>query len=239
MAKKIIIAIDGYAGCGKSTTARIVARNLNYIYIDSGAMYRAVTLYFYRHNINLVDQEAVVKALNEIDLDFHVNTASQKNEIYLNGQNVESEIRKMYISDNVSEVSKLPEVRKAMVAQQQKMGLNKGIVMDGRDIGTKVFPEAELKIFMTAEMQVRALRRQEELKENGYEIALGEIIENLQTRDQIDTTRKESPLVKAEDAILLDSTELSIEQQTEYVVDRANEMIQKNCCLEQMETGGQ
>ena len=222
--KKIIIAIDGYAGCGKSTTAKIVAEKLNYTYLDSGAMYRAVTLYFLQNQVNWEDTEQVNSALRNIEILFTYNPHTHKSETCLNGVNVEGEIRKMYISEKVSEISKIAEVRHAMVAQQQKLGEKKGIVMDGRDIGTKVFPEAELKIFMTADIQVRARRRMAELEERGQLANLDKIIENLKHRDLVDTTRKESPLMKAEDALLLDSTEISISQQTEYVLEMAQNL---------------
>lgn len=219
--KKIIIAIDGYSACGKSTTAKIVAEQLNYVYIDTGAMYRAVTLYFLQNQIDFSQEQNVQKALQNMEICFEYNPQKNGTETYLNRKNVEEEIRKMYVSAQVSEVSKIARVRHAMVAQQQKMGENKGIVMDGRDIGTTVFPQADLKIFMTAEVETRAKRRQAELKSKGEEEPLQSIVENLQHRDLIDTTRQESPLKKAEDAIILDSTHISIEEQTRYVIDLA------------------
>jgi cytidylate kinase len=226
--KKIIIAIDGYSSCGKSTTAKQVAAKLGYGYIDTGAMYRAVTLYFLDNYINLTNPKAIEKALNEINITFHYNPKTQQNEVFLNGVNVEKEIRKMRISDKVSEVSAIPAVRHAMVAQQQKMGKKRGIVMDGRDIGTRVFPDAELKIFMTADINVRAARRQQELLEKNQLVNLEEVIENLLHRDLIDTTREESPLRKAEDAHLIDTTYITVEEQVEEVVHLAmGEMIPK------------
>lgn len=225
MNPKITIAIDGFAGSGKSTTAKAVAKHLNYIYIDTGAMYRAVTLYFLRNEIDFSQDVQVKEALESLTITFQYNLESQKSDTYLNGENVESEIRKMYISQKVSEVSRVPEVRHAMVAQQQSMGQQKGIVMDGRDIGTVVFPEADLKIFMQTNVNIRAKRRQAELKEQGEEIELSEIIENLIKRDQIDTTRKEGPLRKAEDALVLDSSEVSINEQIKYVLALAEEKI--------------
>jgi cytidylate kinase len=225
MNPKITIAIDGFAGSGKSTTAKAVAKHLNYIYIDTGAMYRAVTLYFLRNEIDFSQDVQVKEALESLTITFQYNLESQKSDTYLNGENVESEIRKMYISQKVSEVSRVPEVRHAMVAQQQSMGQQKGIVMDGRDIGTVVFPEADLKIFMQTNVNIRAKRRQAELKEQGEEIELFEIIENLIKRDQIDTTRKEGPLRKAEDALVLDSSEVSINEQIKYVLALAEEKI--------------
>ncbi len=222
---KIIIAIDGYSGCGKSTTAKIVAEKLNYIYIDSGAMYRAVTLYFLRHSIPFDNPEAAIDALKRIDIRFNYNPHTHKSETYLNGEIVEAEIRSMAISDKVSEVSKIHEVREAMVAQQQEMGGSKGIVMDGRDIGTQVFPQAELKIFMEADVYIRAERRQAEMLLKGDIVSISDIIHNLQKRDHIDTSRAESPLCKAEDAIELDSTTITIEEQTQYVIALAQKII--------------
>jgi cytidylate kinase len=220
--KKIIIAIDGYSACGKSTTAKMVASRLGYIYIDSGAMYRAVTLYFCDNHISSTNQYQVSQALANIHIQFVHNPKTEKNETYLNGSNVEEEIRKMYISQKVSEVSAVPEVRKAMVYQQQQMGKKRGLVMDGRDIGTCVFPDAELKIFMTADIMVRAQRRQEELLEKNELIDIEEIIKNLQMRDHLDTTRKESPLRMADDAYLLDNTAITIDEQIEFVINLAN-----------------
>lgn len=220
--KKIIIAIDGYSACGKSTTAKLVANRLGYIYIDSGAMYRAVTLYFHENYVSLTDPHAVIQALENIHITFVHNPQLQKNETYLNGLNVEEEIRKMYISEKVSEVSAIAQVRKAMVEQQQKMGKKRGVVMDGRDIGTCVFPDAELKIFMTADMMVRARRRQEELLTKEEMVPLDDIIKNLQMRDHIDTTRAQSPLRMAEDAYLLDNTHITIDEQIEFVINLAS-----------------
>ncbi|WP_161890213.1 (d)CMP kinase [Pontibacter russatus] len=218
--KKIVIALDGYSSCGKSTTAKLVAAQLGYAYIDTGAMYRAVTLYFLRHHVSLTNQKEIKEALENIDIDFHYNPKTGRNEVFLNGLNVEDEIRKMYISNQVSEVSVVPEVRRAMVAQQQKMGRKRGVVMDGRDIGTAVFPDAEVKIFMTADVDTRARRRQEELLEKKQLVNLDEIRENLQKRDHIDSTRKESPLRRAEDAHLLDTSHMTIDEQVEFVMER-------------------
>jgi CMP/dCMP kinase len=227
--KKIIIAIDGFSACGKSTTAKLVATHLNYAYIDTGAMYRAVTLYFLTNQINITDPHVVTHALNAINIHFVFNPRLGRSETYLNGINVEGEIRKMYISENVSEVSAVAEVRRAMVRQQQEMGKKRGVVMDGRDIGTCVFPDAELKIFMTADMLVRAQRRQQELLERNETVGLDEILLNLQTRDHLDTTRKESPLKMAEDAYLLDNTHITIDEQIEFVVNLAtSRMIRQN-----------
>lgn len=224
MENKIVIAIDGYSGCGKSTTAKLVAKNLGYLYIDSGAMYRAVTLYFLENEIDYTRTKEVLKALTNIRIHFDYNPSTNKNDTYLNDKNVENEIRKMYISDNVSNISKIAEVRKAMVKFQKNLGQQKGVVMDGRDIGTQVFPEAELKIFMTADVFVRAQRRQAELLAKGENTPLQNIIENLQKRDHIDTTRTESPLRKANDAFLLDSTYIDVEEQTLFVIKLAQQI---------------
>lgn len=233
--KKIVIALDGYSSCGKSTTAKLVAAQLGYAYIDTGAMYRAVTLYFLRNHVSLTNQKEIREALDNIEIDFHYNPKSGRNEVFLNGLNVEDEIRKMYISNQVSEVSVVPEVRRAMVAQQQKMGRKRGVVMDGRDIGTAVFPDAEVKIFMTADVDTRARRRQEELLEKKQLVNLTEIRENLQKRDHIDSTRKESPLRRAEDAHLLDTSHMTIDEQVEFVMEKvasnilsAQEALQQN-----------
>lgn len=217
--RKIIIAIDGYSGCGKSTTAKLVANRLDYLYIDTGAMYRAVTLYFLEHFVSIANPKEIAKALEAIHLQFHFSTSSQSNEIFLNGLNVEDEIRKMYVSEQVSQVSALPEVRQMLVDQQRKMAKKGGVVMDGRDIGTNVFPNAELKIFVTADTLVRAGRRQQELLEKGQEVDLDDIVRNLEERDRIDTTRKQNPLVKAEDAFVLDTSYFTIEEQVDFVVN--------------------
>ena len=219
--KKIVIAIDGYSACGKSTTAKAVASRLGYVYIDTGAMYRATTLYFHEHYINLTDPKAISKALENIHINLAYNPKTDKSETYLNGLNVEDEIRKMYISEKVSEVSALPEVRKSMVTLQKKMGKKRGVVMDGRDIGTEVFPDAELKIFMVADMLVRAHRRQLELMDRKQIVALDDIIDNIQKRDHLDTTRTEGPLRKATDAILLDTTHMTIDEQVDFMVNLA------------------
>lgn len=220
MMKKIVIALDGHSSCGKSTTAKKVAAELGYAYIDTGAMYRAVTLYVLQHHVSLTNPKEVCDALDNIDISFHYNPKTRRNETYLNGLNVEDEIRKMYISNQVSEVSVVPEVRRAMVAQQQKMGRKRGIVMDGRDIGTAVFPDAEVKVFMTADVDTRARRRQEELLEKNQLVNLDEIRENLQKRDHIDSTRKESPLRRAEDADLLDTSHMTVDEQVDFVMHK-------------------
>lgn len=216
--KKIIIALDGYSSCGKSTTAKRVAAQLGYAFIDTGAMYRAVSLYFHEHHISLTNPKEIDKALSEIHISFLFNEHRGASDVYLNGLNVEDEIRKMYISQMVSEVSAITIVRKAMVAQQQKMGKSRGVVMDGRDIGTKVFPDAEVKVFMTADPVIRAERRQLELLQKGEMIDLEEILENLKKRDIIDSTREEGPLVQAEDAILMDTSFMTLEEQVDFVI---------------------
>ena len=221
----IIIALDGYSSCGKSTTAKLAAKQLGYAYIDTGAMYRAVTLHFLQNHISITNPHEVDKALSDIHITFRRHPETKSNDTFLNGMNVETEIRKMYVSDRVSEVSAVAEVRHAMVAQQQKMGKSRSIVMDGRDIGTVVFPEAELKIFMTADPLMRAQRRQAELLAKGEMVDLPEIIANLQKRDHIDTHREESPLRQAEDALLVDNTFMTVDEQVELVVRLADERI--------------
>ncbi len=217
MKPKIIIAVDGFSSCGKSTTAKGVAAQLGYAYIDTGAMYRAVTLYFYQNHVALTNPKEVTKALENIKIDFRRDSETGRNETYLNGLNVEDEIRKLYIANMVSEVSAISDVRRAMVAQQQRMGRSKGIVMDGRDIGTVVFPAAELKIFMTADPLVRAERRQIELLAKGDMLDVQEILANIQHRDHIDTTRADSPLRQADDAILIDTTGMTLDGQIQLV----------------------
>ncbi len=216
--KKIVIAIDGYSACGKSTTARSVAARLGYAYIDTGAMYRAVTLYLLRHRIRPDDLPGVEAALARIELRFAVNTDTGQQEVQLNGENVEQDIRQMEVSEKVSEVSAIPAVRRFLVAQQQRMGQARGVVMDGRDIGTHVFPDAELKVFMTADAHVRAVRRAAELAAKGQPTDLARIAENLAHRDALDTQRADSPLARAPDAHLLDTTDLTEAQQVTRVL---------------------
>lgn len=218
--KKIVIAIDGYSACGKSTTAKQVAAVLGYRYIDTGAMYRAVTMYFQEHHVSLTNPREIAKALQEIHITFKVNS-KKKSETYLNGLNVEKEIRSMKVSEMVSQVSTIKEVRTFLVDQQRRMGKEKGVVMDGRDIGTVVFPQAELKLFMTADMLVRAFRRQKELMEKKQLVDLDEVVENIIKRDHIDTTRAESPLRQAEDAVVIDTTYIAIDEQVDEVVRMA------------------
>ncbi|RRB04217.1 (d)CMP kinase [Larkinella rosea] len=215
---KIIIAIDGYSSCGKSTTAKQVAARLGYTYIDTGAMYRAVTLHFLQRRVELTNPEAVTSALDSLHIAFSFNPETACNETYLNGVNVENEIRKLYVANLVPEVSAIREVRRAMVTQQQAMGRKGGIVMDGRDIGTHVFPEAELKVFMTADPIIRAERRQIELWAKGEAVELHEIAENIKKRDHLDTTRTESPLRRADDAQLLDTSFFTIDEQVDWVI---------------------
>lgn len=215
--KKIVIAIDGYSACGKSTTAKQVAKILGYRYIDTGAMYRAVTLYFLDHHVSLTNPKEVSKALNDIQISFKVNSKNIS-ETFLNGLNVEKEIRKMRVSEHVSEVSTLKDVRQALVEHQRRMGKEKGVVMDGRDIGTVVFPYAELKLFMTAEVLVRAFRRQRELLDRGQLVDLDDVIDNIIHRDKIDTSREESPLRQADDAVVIDTTHITIDEQVDEVV---------------------
>ena len=218
--KKIVIAIDGYSACGKSTTAKLVAGILGYRYIDTGAMYRAVTLYFLDHHVSLTNPKEVSKAIDDIHISFKVNSKNIT-ETYLNNLNVENQIRRMRISENVSAVSAIKDVRVAMVEQQRKMGRERAVVMDGRDIGTVVFPNAELKVFMTADVLVRAFRRQKELLMRDQMIDLDEVIDNLIQRDRIDTTRAESPLRQAEDAHVMDTTHITIDEQVDEVIRMA------------------
>lgn len=214
--KKIIIAVDGYSSGGKSTFAKAVAAKLGYIFIDTGAMYRAVTLYAMRRGI-VDDPEALVAALPQVHIDFRFNPAAGRSDVCLNGENVETEIRRIDVSSRVSAVSGIPQVRAKLVAMQQQMGKAKGIVMDGRDIGTVVFPDAELKIFMTADPHVRAERRYKELIAKGEEVSMAEIEENIRERDRQDETREVSPLRRAEDAVLLDNSHMTVEQQMEWI----------------------
>ena len=213
MPNKIIIAIDGYSSCGKSTLAKALAAQLEYVFIDTGAMYRAVALYFLRNNIDFDNEAQILKALAAIKLNFVYNATGLKSDMVLNGENVEAEIREMRVSEKVSEVAAIGAVRDFAVAQQQAMGEFKGIVMDGRDIGTVVFPKAELKIFVTANPAVRVERRFLELQKTNPSIRKEEIEANLQHRDLMDTTRERSPLKQAEDAIVLDNTNMTREEQ--------------------------
>ena len=220
--KQLVIAIDGYSSCGKSTTAKAVAALLHYAYVDTGAMYRAVTLYLLEQQIDLADLGRIEEALHTLHISFRRNRRTGRNEVFLDGVNREDDIRQMRISNCVSEVSVIPLVRHALVAQQQRMGRKRGVVMDGRDIGTTVFPDAEVKVFMTADVVVRAQRRQVELAANGEQVALDDIIENLRKRDHLDSTRAESPLRRASDAVLLDTTHLVIDEQVDFVLERVS-----------------
>lgn len=213
MAKKIIITIDGWSSCGKSTLAKQLAKELGYVYVDSGAMYRAITLYFLRNNVDLAEKKEVKEALKNISLEFVFNPKSNNSEIYLNDENVEYLIRDMLVAEKVSDVAAIKEVREFAVAQQQKLGLKKGIVMDGRDIGTTVFPKAELKIFMTADNAIRVQRRFKELYEKNPNITIEEVKNNLEMRDYIDSHREISPLRKAADALELDNSNLTPKEQ--------------------------
>ncbi|MBO9155034.1 (d)CMP kinase [Chitinophaga sp. GCM10012297] len=223
--KKIIITIDGYSSCGKSTLAKQLAKKLNYLYIDSGAMYRAITLYFIQHTVNWQEAADVKLALQNIHLEFVHNQISGQSDMYLNDENVEQLIREMLVAEKVSEVAAIREVREFAVAQQQKMGKEKGIVMDGRDIGTVVFPHAELKIFMTADPAIRVERRFKELYEKNKNITLHEVKENLELRDYIDSNREISPLRKAEDAIILDNSQLTMPEQLDLVLQWVEDAI--------------
>lgn len=228
MGKKINIAIDGYSACGKSTTAKSVAAALKYIYIDSGAMYRAVTLFMLDEQIDVMNADAVISRLNDVKINFVFDQQEDNCKTFLNGRNVEKEIRTLRVASKVSHVSVIKEVREKLVAWQREMSNNKGVVMDGRDIGTVVLPNAELKFFMTADIDMRSQRRQIELERTGKNLDLEEIKSNLLERDRIDTTRAESPLRKAEGAIEIDTTYLTFEEQIGIVIDKVNELIHEN-----------
>ena len=222
MSKLIIIAIDGFSSTGKSTIAKLLAKKYNYIYVDSGAMYRAVTLYAKENKfvgINFLHTKQLISNLKNISLSFKFNKSLGFSEMYLNHKNVEKEIRSLEVSQLVSRVSAISEVRRKLVQEQQLMGLNKGIVMDGRDIGTVVFPEAELKLFMTATANERASRRYKELIERGDEVQFSDILFNVQERDKLDSTRKDSPLVRAKNAVEFDNSTMDIDEQFEKICD--------------------
>ena len=225
--KKITIAIDGYSSCGKSTLAKALAKSLQYSYVDTGAMYRCVTVFALENGMienGEVDRDKLVNKLDDIDISFRNAEHSTASESYLNGVNVEDKIRGMNISNHVSKISIIKEVREKMVAMQQKMGRDKGIIMEGRDIGTVVFPNAELKVFMTASIEVRVHRRYDEMKAKDIDVSLEEVKENVLSRDYEDTHREESPLVKAHDAILLDNSELTHEDQLNFVLNLVNKI---------------
>jgi CMP/dCMP kinase len=229
--RKIVIAIDGYASCGKSTIARELARRLKYNYVDSGAMYRAVTWFAIQNNLfenGELNEAKLVQSLPLILISFQFNEAEGKSDTILNGTNIEKEIRSLEVSAFVSPVATVKQVRQAMVQQQQAMGSEKGIVMDGRDIGTVVFPDAELKIFMTASPEIRAQRRFTEMKANGVEASFDEILANVIGRDHIDRTRNESPLVQALDAVVLDNSFLTREEQLRWAIDHVNQILNGN-----------
>ena len=219
MNSKIIVTIDGWSSCGKSTLAKQLAKELGYVYIDSGAMYRAITLYFLRNHVDWTDTNEVNNALKDIIIEFRYNEASQQSEAYLNGENVEYVIRDLVIAEKVSDVAAIKAVRSFAVAQQQKLGKQKGIVMDGRDIGTTVFPNAELKIFMTADTAVRVERRFKELYSKNPNISIEEVKNNLEMRDYIDSNREISPLRKANDAVEIDNTNMSIGEQLKIALN--------------------
>ena len=226
--RKIVVAIDGHSSCGKSTIAKAVAAKFGYVFIDSGAMYRAITLYALRNNLVVdgeVKRQELINALPNIKIEFRYNPILQKSDTYLNGENVEEEIRQLPVSQNVSPVATIAEVRAAMVRLQQEMGKNKGIVMDGRDIGTVVFPEAELKLFITATAEIRAKRRFDELTAKGETVSYDEILQNVQERDHIDSTREASPLRKADDALVLDNSEMTREEQLKWVIGKVEESL--------------
>jgi len=222
--RKIVIAVDGFSSNGKSTMAKSLAKEIGYIYIDSGAMYRAVTLYCIEHNLfngDSLDEAQLHNEIENIKVEFHLNKETGTPDTYLNGENVEARIRSMEVSSKVSVVSAIPFVRHAMVALQQEMGKAKGIVMDGRDIGTVVFPDAEMKVFVTADAEIRAQRRFDELRSKGdMNTTFEEVLENLKTRDHLDQTRAESPLVKADDAILLDNSYMTIDEQMQWLLEK-------------------
>ncbi|GHU69992.1 cytidylate kinase [Bacteroidia bacterium] len=221
MTKKIVIAIDGHSSCGKSTIAKDLAKTIGYTYIDSGAMYRTVTLYCMQNGLfqgDYLDLDSLKEAIDQIRITFVINPETGRADTYLNGINVEKEIRSMAVADKVSPVAAVGFVREAMVRQQQAMGLEKGIVMDGRDIGTIVFPQAELKIFVTASPEIRAQRRLNELKAKGETATFEEVLQNLAKRDFIDSTRKDGPLRQAEDAVVLDNSDLTVEEQNQVVL---------------------
>ncbi len=220
--QKITIAIDGYSSCGKSTLAKALAHKLHYSYVDTGAMYRSVTLYGLQNKLidkdHHVNEKELIAALDKIELSFHFDDHTKTNETFLNGVNVDREIRTMEVNENVSKVSSIKEVREKMISIQRHLGKKKGVVMDGRDIGTNVFPKAEIKLFMTADNTVRAQRRLDELSSKGQYFTLEEVKQNLLQRDHDDSTRKENPLTRAEDAVVLDNTDLSKEDQLEFVL---------------------
>jgi cytidylate kinase len=230
MSRKITIAIDGYSSTGKSTVAKQLAAELGYVYVDTGAMYRAVTLYLMRKMIvtdTNFDKEAILRQLPFINISFVFNKEVGYGEVHLNGENVEKEIRLMEVSQQVSKVAAVPDVRKMLVKIQQEIGKNKAVVMDGRDIGTVVFPDADLKLFMTASTEKRAERRYNELKDRGDDIKYEDVLENVKERDYLDTTREDSPLVKADDALEIDNSDMNLEEQFQKVLKLAKDKIEE------------
>lgn len=228
MGKKIIIAIDGHSSTGKSTAAKQLANSLNYIYVDTGAMYRAISLFALRNNLlhdGVVDKEKLEASLNDISISFKYNKATDRAEVHLNGENIEQQIRTLEVSGTVSKIAEIAAVRAKLVEQQQAMGKQKGIVMDGRDIGSVVFPDAELKVFMTAQPQVRAQRRYQELQEKGDKVSFKEVLHNVVERDRIDSTRANSPLVQLDEAKLLDTSTLTRREQLNLLIKWAQEAI--------------
>lgn len=230
--KKIIIAIDGHSSCGKSTMAKALARDAGYIYVDSGAMYRAVTLFALRHGMfdeaDRIDNDRLEQSMSGIQIGFRLDPETRMPQTFLNGENVEEEIRTLKVSSHVSPIAALPFVRTALTRQQQEMGKEKGIVMDGRDIGTAVFPQAELKIFVTASTEVRARRRYDELKSKGQQVDLEEVRKNVEQRDYIDTHRETAPLRQAEDAIVLDNSNMTIEEQHRWLLEQLKTKIEQD-----------
>ncbi len=228
--KKITIAIDGFSSCGKSTMAKDLAKKLGYVYVDTGAMYRAVTLYAMRNGLFNADGSVktadLERQMNKINITFKLNKTAERPNTYLNNELVENDIRTLEVSNHVSQIAAVPFVREAMVAQQQRMGKDKGVVMDGRDIGTTVFPEAELKVFVTASAEVRAQRRYDELKEKGMPADFNDILKNVQERDYIDSHREVSPLRKAPDAIELDNSHMTIAEQSAWLMEQVEQKIE-------------
>ena len=229
--KKITIAIDGFSSCGKSTMAKDLAKKLGYVYVDTGAMYRAATLYAMRNGLFNADGSVktadLERQMNKINITFKLNKTAERPDTYLNNELVENDIRTLEVSNHVSQIAAVPFVREAMVAQQQRMGKDKGVVMDGRDIGTTVFPEAELKIFVTASAEVRAQRRYDELKEKGMPADFNDILKNVQERDYIDSHREVSPLRKAPDAIELDNSHMTITEQSAWLMEQVKQKIEE------------
>nr|WP_321222706.1 (d)CMP kinase [uncultured Psychroserpens sp.] len=228
--KKITIAIDGFSSTGKSTVAKQLAKALGYVYVDSGAMYRAVTFYAMRNGFidkDCFDKEGLISQLDNINISFKFNAEKGFAEVYLNGENVEQDIRSLEVSNFVSPVATVSQVRQQLVKQQQIFGKDKGVVMDGRDIGTVVFPEAELKLFMTASAEKRAQRRYDELLERGDEVSYDDVLNNVQSRDHIDSTRKDSPLTMADDAIKVDNSSMNLEEQFKFVLKLSEEKIRE------------